>query len=50
MLWKVTGSDKLKRDAEIAAKLYDRAVYIMEYPYNQRRASRTNAGPAPRAR
>jgi hypothetical protein len=49
-LWKVTQSEKLKRDAEIAQKLYNRALYILDYPYNGRRPGRPFAPMAPSAR
>jgi hypothetical protein len=50
LLWRVTQSDKLKRDAEIAEALWKRALYIAEYPYNGRRPGRPFAPRAPTAR
>ena len=50
LLWRVTQSDKLKRDAEIAEKLWKRALYIAEFPYNGRRQGRPFAPRAPSAR
>jgi hypothetical protein len=50
ILWRVTKSDKLKRDAEIADALWKRALYIAEYPYNGRRPGRPFAPRAPTAR
>ena len=50
VLWRVTQSDKLKRDAEIAEALWKRALYIAEFPYNGRRQGRPHAPPAPTAR
>jgi hypothetical protein len=47
-LWKLTDSKDLKRDAEIARKVYNREVYVIEFPYNERRPS--HAAPAPKAR
>jgi hypothetical protein len=50
ILWRVTQSDKLKHDAEIAEALWKRALYIAEFPYNGRRQGRPHAPQAPTAR
>ena len=49
-LAKVTDSNALKRDADIARKLHARSVYILDFKYQSRRQDGRAASPAPKAR